>query len=173
MNPNYSNGDGTYGGTYSDESDGSYNGSYNGSYENGNNAQNYQNQDYEGAYANDDNAYYNSNKAYQSWNGRDQGYAGQTIQMYDDDAAPVVYTDYEQDRRFGKFTKYSGLSGAEVFLLLALMTMAGIFVAFAFCLSSGYNVIDLYHLYCRGAIFGHKDVTEDEDIGDDFEKLEE
>lgn len=157
----------SYEGSYGNNDDGNY--QDNGGYSNGDDAA-YYDGDYgnsNSAYSNDDNTYYNSNSAYQAnvYNGRDQYWDGQSVQMYTDDEEPVI--EEEGEGGIKVFGKYAGLSIASTFSLVFLLLMAAISTYVFLLLARGFNLIDFYHKYlCK-----RRPANEPKD--DSFVKLED
>lgn len=129
---------------------------------------------YYGNYGNDDNAYYNSNSAYQAnaYNGRDQSWDGQSVQMYNDDEVPEIEEE-GYDNQWEILDKFGGLSANEAFAVAGLAVMASLTAFLFVLLGSGYNIIDLCQLYCCCGIFSHTDEAAGDAIEDGFVKIDD
>jgi len=126
-------------------------------------------------YGNDDNSYFNSNKAYQAnaYNGRDQSWGGQSVQMYSDDEEPVIEEEgyLDDDDRFEILGRFGGLSPKETIAVAALTVMASLFAFFVGLLACGLNIVDLCQAYFCCGIFSHEDESSGDILEDSFVKL--
>ena len=98
-------------------------------------------------------SYSNNGQDGSSYNGRDQSWAGQSVQWsYDDKYEPEVTITTYQDRKF------SGFSFMEAFATVSLIVLLAASLGAYIALQNGFNVIHLYQVYIFRGVFGHKDI---------------